>query len=66
MVVSFTTVTPVAAVPPNVTLVAPVKNVPVIVTVLPPVAGPELGATEVTVGGFGAPGRGEPGTRPEK
>ena len=48
--VSLLTVTPVAAVPPNVTEVAPVKLAPMIVTVVPPAAGPELGLTLVTVG----------------
>ena len=39
-----------AAVPPKVTAVAPVKLLPVIVTLVPPDAGPEAGATAVTVG----------------
>ena len=48
--VLLTTVTPVAAVPPRLT-VAPARNpVPVIVTGVPPLAGPELGAIELTVG----------------
>ena len=50
MVVAFTTVRPVAAVPPIVTAVAPVKPVPVIVTVCPPANGPEDGLIAVTVG----------------
>ena len=50
MVVAFTTVTAVAAVPPMVTVVAPVKPVPVIVTDCPPASGPDDGLTEVTVG----------------
>jgi hypothetical protein len=45
------TMTPVAAVVPNVTAVAPPRLVPVIVTEVPPPPGPELGATELTVGG---------------
>src|SRR6202047_1656793 len=48
--VALTTVTPVAAVPPNVTAVAPVKLVPVMVTDVPPAIGPEFGLTLVTVG----------------
>ena len=50
IVVLFTTVTPVAGVPPTLT-VAPAKNpVPVIVTAVPPAAVPEFGAMEATVG----------------
>ena len=48
--VALTTITPEAALPPNVTDVAPVKLVPVIVTLAPPVAGPEFGLTLETVG----------------
>jgi hypothetical protein len=51
IVVAFTTVTPVAAVPPNVTVAPAVKPVPVIVALVPPAAGPEVGAIELTVGG---------------
>src|SRR5450432_3464163 len=40
-----------AAVPPNFTAVAPVKPVPVMTTLVPPLAGPEVGANPVTVGG---------------
>ena len=48
--VLFTTVIPVAAVPPRLT-VAPVrKPVPVIVTAVPPLVLPEDGETLVTVG----------------
>jgi hypothetical protein len=44
------TVTPVAAVPPKLT-VAPVRKfVPVIVTAVPPLAGPVLGVIDVTFG----------------
>ena len=52
--VLFTTVTPVAAVPPRLT-VAPAKNpVPVMVTGVPPAVVPEVGEIAVTVGaGFG-------------
>jgi hypothetical protein len=50
MVVLFTTVTPVAAVPPNVTVAPAAKFVPVIVTAVPPAGGPLLGLTLVTVG----------------
>jgi hypothetical protein len=50
IVVLLLTLTPVAAVPPRLT-VAPVWNpVPVIVTAVPPLAGPELGVIEITVG----------------
>jgi hypothetical protein len=48
--VLLVTVTPVAALPPKLT-VAPVKKlVPVIVTAVPPAADPEFGETEATVG----------------
>ncbi len=50
IVVPFTTVTPVAAVPPNVTVAPLTKPVPVIVTAVPPATAPVGGATEVTVG----------------
>ena len=50
MVVSLTTVTPVAAPPANVTPVAPVKPVPVMVTEVPPAGGPDVGLSPVTVG----------------
>ncbi len=49
--VEETTVTPTAAVAPNVTAVAPDKLVPVIVTVVPPPPGPPVGEIDVTVGG---------------
>jgi len=48
--VLFTSVTPVADVPPSF-IVAPDKNpVPTMVTAVPPVDTPELGVIEVTVG----------------
>ena len=50
IVVAFTTVTAVAAVPPIVTAVAPVKSVPVIVTDCKPASGPDDGLMDVTVG----------------
>ena len=50
MVVAFTTVTAVAAVPPIVTAVAPVKPVPVRVTDCPPASGPDDGLMDATVG----------------
>jgi hypothetical protein len=50
IVVLFTTVTPVAAVPPTVTVAPAVKFVPVIVIVVPPAVVPLLGDTPVTVG----------------
>jgi len=50
MVVPFATVTPVAAVPPRLT-VAPVrKPVPVMVTAVPPAVVPDGGVTVATVG----------------
>ena len=54
IVVSLTTVTPVAAVVPKSTAVAPVKLVPVIVTDVPPAAGPLVGLRPVTVGATAA------------
>src|SRR5262249_47327614 len=50
MVLPSTTVTPVAAVPPIVTVAPELKLVPVIVTLVPPATGPEFGATVATVG----------------
>ena len=50
MVVAFTTVTPVAAVPPIVIAVAPVKSVPVMVTDCKPASGPDDGLMDATVG----------------
>ncbi len=49
--VALTKVTPVAAVPPKVTVAPLTKFAPVMVTAVPPVSGPLLGVTEVTVGG---------------
>jgi hypothetical protein len=49
-VVLFTTLTFVAAVPPNVTVAPVAKFVPVIVTAVPPTAGPLFGETLLTVG----------------
>jgi hypothetical protein len=50
MVVPFTTVTPVAATPPIVTIEVPMKFVPVMVTACPPPRGPDAGFTPITVG----------------
>jgi hypothetical protein len=50
MVVLLTTVTPVAAVPPKVTVAPAAKFVPVRVTDVPPANGPPLGLTLVTAG----------------
>ena len=50
IVVSFTTVIPVAATPPRVTAVVPVKFVPVMVTLVPPAMLPTVGEIAVTVG----------------
>ena len=57
IVVPFTTVTPVADVPPSFTVAPDRKPVPVMVTGVPPVEGPVLGEIEVTVGA-GLPGAG--------
>ena len=48
--VLLTTVTPVAAVPPRLTVAPARKPVPVMVTAVPPLAVPELGLIELTVG----------------
>ena len=48
--VPFTTVTPVAAVPPKLTAAPARKPVPLIVTPVPPLVLPEVGETPVTVG----------------
>src|SRR2546430_9183123 len=49
--VALTTLTPVAPVPPTVTVAGPVsKLVPVIVMAVPPAVGPELGLTAGTGG----------------
>src|SRR2546427_11537977 len=49
--VALTTLTPVAAAPPTVTVALASKPVPVIVIAVPPAAGPEVGLTALTVGG---------------
>ena len=49
-VVSFTRVTPVAAVPPTVTVAPVAKLLPLSVMRVPPAVGPELGFTDVSVG----------------
>jgi len=48
--VALFTVKLAAVVAPNLTFLVPVRWLPETVTVVPPVAGPELGATEETVG----------------
>ena len=48
--VLFTTLTPVAAVPPRLTVAPARKPVPVMVTAVPPFAVPLFGVIEVTVG----------------
>jgi hypothetical protein len=50
IVVLLTTVTPVAGLPPMLTVAPAAKFVPVIVTAVPPVVGPDAGATLLTVG----------------
>src|SRR2546425_480044 len=49
--VALTTVTPVAGVPPTVTVAVASKPVPVIVIAVPPANGPEVGLTALMVGG---------------
>ena len=51
IVVLFTMLREVAAIPPNVTEVAPVKEVPVIVTLVPPAVLPVNGEIQVKKGG---------------
>ena len=51
ILVALTTITPVAAVPPMVTVAPVTKAVPVIVTPVPPAVGPLPGEIEVTDGG---------------
>jgi hypothetical protein len=50
ILVELFTLNDVADVAPKSTAVAPVRLVPVIVTLVPPAAGPDDGATLVTVG----------------
>jgi hypothetical protein len=50
IVLSSTTKTSVAAVPPMVTLVVPLKSAPVMVTLVPPSVVPLFGEMAVTVG----------------
>ena len=51
IVVLFTMLRDVAAIPPNVTDVAPIKDVPVIVTFVPPSVLPDDGEMPVMLGG---------------
>src|SRR3989475_13016985 len=51
--VALTTLTPVAGVPPTVTVAPAAKFVPVIVIAVPPAVGPEVGLTPDTVGPVG-------------
>jgi hypothetical protein len=51
MVVLFSTTTPVAASPPNITVAPAAKFVPVIVTAVPPAVDPLFGDTPLTTGG---------------
>ena len=53
IVVALTTVTPVAAVPPRLSVAPARKLVPVSVMAVPPLAGPDAGATPVIVGAGG-------------
>ena len=48
--VLLTRFTPVAAVPPKLTVAPDRKPVPVMVTAVPPPVGPEVGETAVTLG----------------
>ena len=50
IVVAFTTVTPVALVPPTLTVAPALNPVPLIVIAVPPTVDPDGGATPVTVG----------------
>src|SRR5262245_22062613 len=50
MVPLSTTLTSVAAVPPSVTAAPATKFAPLIVTAVPPAIGPDVGATDTTVG----------------
>jgi hypothetical protein len=50
MEVELTTVTPVAATPPRVSVAPPTKLLPVTVMNVPPAAGPDVGLTESTRG----------------
>ena len=50
IVVVFTTLTPLAAVPPRLTVAPARKPVPVIVTAVPPAVVPDVGEIDVTVG----------------
>src|SRR3989442_11947291 len=52
--VALTTPTPVAAVPPTVTVALALKPVPVIAIAVPPLVDPEVGLTPLTVGGGSA------------
>ena len=54
IVVALATLTFKAAIPPKVSVAPVAKFVPVIVTEVPPAVGPEVGETDVTVGGCGA------------
>ncbi len=54
ILVALTTLTPVQALPPTDTAVAPVKLAPAIVIDVPPAVLPEVGVTELTVGGEGS------------
>ena len=51
IVVLFTMLREVAAIPPNVTKVAPIKDVPVIVTIVPPSVLPDDSEMPVMLGG---------------
>src|SRR5215207_8254301 len=54
IVVLLVTITPVAALPPTVTVAPAANPVPEIVIEVPPAAGPDVGLTPVTVGAVGA------------
>ena len=60
IVVALTTLTFVAALPPNVIVAPEEKFVPVMLTDVPPAVVPELGETDVTVGGCCCGGGGPP------
>ena len=52
IVLELTTVTPVAAVPPRVTVAPLRKSLPLMVTDVPPKVGPPVGLMDVILGGF--------------
>ena len=66
MVELFTTLTPIEALPPRVTVAPVAKFVPVIVTRVPPGVRPAFGETPVTVGAGAVRPAVSPPSHPEK